>query len=68
MGQRVRGSDKRFAAYVEELASVIGHGNVVATQYHPEKSAAVGLRMYRNFVRWVAESAAISTRPAAEHV
>jgi imidazole glycerol-phosphate synthase subunit HisH len=26
--------------------------NVVATQFHPEKSAAAGLRLYRNFVHW----------------
>jgi glutamine amidotransferase len=50
------------------FASVIGHGNVVATQFHPEKSAAIGLRMYRNFTRWVAESRAIGSRAAVEHV
>jgi glutamine amidotransferase len=26
--------------------------NVVATQFHPEKSAEAGLRLYRNFVHW----------------
>ena len=54
--------------YGDSFASVIGHGNVVATQYHPEKSAVVGLRMYRNFVRWAAESTAITMRAAVEHV
>ncbi len=31
------------------FASVIGHGNLVATQFHLEKSGRPGLRMLRNF-------------------
>jgi glutamine amidotransferase len=31
------------------FASILRHDNVVATQFHPEKSADYGLRMYRNF-------------------
>jgi glutamine amidotransferase len=30
----------------------VARDNIVATQYHPEKSAAAGLRMYRNFIHW----------------
>jgi imidazoleglycerol phosphate synthase glutamine amidotransferase subunit HisH len=29
---------------------VIRRGNVVATQFHPEKSATAGLRLLANFV------------------
>ena len=34
------------------FASVISRGNVVATQFHPEKSGRIGLRMLENFSRW----------------
>jgi len=30
----------------------VARENIVATQFHPEKSADAGLRMYRNFVHW----------------
>ncbi|MDA1010870.1 MAG: imidazole glycerol phosphate synthase subunit HisH, partial [Chloroflexi bacterium] len=31
--------------------SVVGRGNVIATQFHPEKSGRMGLRLYANFLR-----------------
>ena len=34
------------------FASVIGFRNLVATQFHPEKSGRIGLRLLDNFVRW----------------
>jgi len=37
------------------FCSVYARGNVVATQFHPEKSGPVGLRIYRNFVAMAAE-------------
>jgi len=34
------------------FASVAGNGNIVATQFHPERSGAIGLKMLENFCRW----------------
>jgi glutamine amidotransferase len=36
--------------YGVTFASVIARDNLVATQFHPEKSGADGLRFYRNFL------------------
>jgi glutamine amidotransferase len=37
--------------YGIRLCSVIAQGNLVATQFHPEKSGENGLRLYDNFIR-----------------
>jgi glutamine amidotransferase len=37
--------------YGIDFCSVAVHGNLVATQFHPEKSGPVGLQLYDNFVR-----------------
>jgi len=34
------------------FASVVGKGNLVATQFHPEKSGKTGLQLLANFCRW----------------
>ncbi|MGI9148145.1 MAG: imidazole glycerol phosphate synthase subunit HisH [Chloroflexota bacterium] len=39
------------AEYGIDFAAIVARQNVVATQFHPEKSADVGLRLYRNFGR-----------------
>jgi glutamine amidotransferase len=38
--------------YGGTFTSAVARENVFATQFHPEKSAAAGLRVYRNFVDW----------------
>lgn len=46
--------DKRWVLgtteYGARFCSVYAQGNLVATQFHPEKSGRIGLRIYRNFV------------------
>ena len=37
--------------YGIEFCSMIWKDNVYATQFHPEKSQAVGLKLLENFVR-----------------
>ncbi|MEQ8233981.1 MAG: imidazole glycerol phosphate synthase subunit HisH [Gammaproteobacteria bacterium] len=39
-------------SYIGTFTAAIARGNVFATQFHPEKSAASGLRLLANFVAW----------------
>lgn len=39
-------------AYIGEFVSALASGPVFATQFHPEKSAAAGLRLLANFLAW----------------
>ncbi len=38
--------------YGTTFTSAVARENIFATQFHPEKSADTGLRVYRNFVDW----------------
>ena len=42
--------------YGFDFCSAVAWDNVVAVQFHPEKSGGIGLKLYRNFVDMVAES------------
>ena len=50
--------------YGVTFASAVWKGNLMATQFHPEKSQRVGLAMVRNFVAFAAERAAGSAKTA----
>ena len=51
-----RPSDERHSAGETDcggrFTSALAAGNIFATQFHPEKSAAHGLALYRNFLHW----------------
>jgi imidazole glycerol-phosphate synthase subunit HisH len=38
--------------YGGAFTCAVARDNIFATQFHPEKSAAAGLRIYENFARW----------------
>jgi glutamine amidotransferase len=38
--------------YGSPFPAVIGRANLIAAQFHPEKSGPAGLRILRNFVEW----------------
>ena len=38
--------------YGQPFTSAVSRDNIFATQFHPEKSADMGLMLYRNFLSW----------------
>ncbi|MBI3744506.1 MAG: imidazole glycerol phosphate synthase subunit HisH [Chloroflexi bacterium] len=49
--------------YGEVFCSVVARGNLVGTQFHPEKSGTLGLQVYANFVERV-----VGARPMSQRV
>ncbi len=41
--------------YGVRFCAAAGRENLVAVQFHPEKSSGAGLRLYENFLRWSGE-------------
>ena len=50
--------------YGARFPAIVGRGNVLGVQFHPEKSQAVGLRLMANFVRAFASAPVAARRPA----
>lgn len=53
--------------YGVTFPSVVARGRLVATQFHPEKSGGLGLRMYENFLRLAAAAPEQPGRGQADH-
>jgi len=47
-------AEQRLAhvSYGSDVTAIVAQGNMIGTQFHPEKSAAQGLRLIANFLSW----------------
>ena len=53
--QMVVSNRKQRLAYTDygtDITAVVGNGNLLGFQFHPEKSAQIGLKMIENFLSW----------------
>lgn len=61
-------TSETVAEYGNTFVAAFERGNLWATQFHPEKSSAVGLTIWRNFVELCREEAMAAVRPVGEPV
>ncbi len=54
-----------FTEYGVSFCSVYARGNLVATQFHPEKSGSTGVRIYKNFADMAARHKSATTQQSA---
>ncbi|MDJ0628678.1 MAG: imidazole glycerol phosphate synthase subunit HisH [Rhodobacter sp.] len=47
-----RGDLLAHCGYGGDITAIVGTGNIVGTQFHPEKSQSAGLRLIANFLTW----------------
>jgi glutamine amidotransferase len=51
--------------YGQDFAAIVGRGNVLGMQFHPEKSQGVGLSLLANFVRFCEHARSLRHEPLA---
>ena len=54
----LQGDVAATTSYGIDFCCAVARGNMVATQFHPEKSGALGLKLYSNFVALARQAAA----------
>jgi len=52
----VSGDTVATSEYIEPFCAAVERGNVMGVQFHPEKSAEVGLKILANFLAWQPDS------------
>ena len=52
MEMRDRAHRLAHCDYGGDVTAIVGHANVIGTQFHPEKSQEAGLRLIANFLNW----------------